>query len=365
MRSQDGGYIVNQGELGPLLRHLSGSYLDDDAFAVYVEIHRDYCLKIWPLAPGDNLLGHTVSERRLHSLTTASKETGIGSTVLDDFLTEAGAFEPSDARADARKTFDAKAWQHILDEIPTLVGPIALRRAIGATLAELNGLKADGVLVPRTNVATIKSPWRIADGQALLEELEAYAQPVAPEEPGWETIQLVHKRLDLPVGGIIAAIRAGFLRLGKRSDVFGYHGLVVEITEVAAFKAKAAPTLKPSTNQGEMTAAVFARSAGIRGKVQFLALIEGGYTPAMLVLNPTTRRREWRMSRDDIAAFEASYTTPTMLSAETGAHWRTIRAVLQSEGVQPFRANGLDVGPVYLRNEVEPVVALLKSQEGK
>jgi hypothetical protein len=100
----------------------------------------------------------------------------IGPAVLDDFLTEAGAFAPSDARADARKTFDAKAWQHVLDEIPTLVGPIALRKEIGATLAELNGLKADSVLVPRTNVATIKSPWRIADGQALLEELEAYAR---------------------------------------------------------------------------------------------------------------------------------------------------------------------------------------------
>lgn len=244
-------------------------------------------------------------------------------------------------------------------------GPIALRRAIGLTLAELNGLKADGVLVPRTNIATIKSPWRIADGQALLEELEAYAQPVAAEEPGWETIQRVHKRLDLPVGEIIAVIRTGVLRLGQRPDVFGYHELVVDITEVAAFKAKVAPKRKPSTNKEVVTAAAFARSAGIRGKGQFLALIEGGYTPAMLVLNPTTKRREWRMSRDDIATFEASYTTPSMLSAETGAHLNTIRAVLQSEGVRPFRPNCLDVGPVYLRNAVEPVVALLKSQRGK
>ncbi|MCQ0090447.1 hypothetical protein [Roseovarius sp. M141] len=75
----------------------------------------------------------------------------------------------------------------------------------------------------------------------------------------------------------------------------------MEITEVAAFKAKVAPKRKPSTNQGEMTAAAFARSAGIRGKGQFLALIEGGDTPAMLVLNPTTKRREWRMSRDDMS----------------------------------------------------------------
>ncbi|WP_276319611.1 TniQ family protein [Paenirhodobacter ferrireducens] len=362
MRSQDGGHIVTQGELGPLFNHLNSIYLDDDAFAVFRGILRDYFLEIWPLAPGDDLLGQAVTERRLHSLTSASKETGIGPAVLNDFLTEAGAFAPSDARADARKTFDAKAWQHILDEIPTLVGPSALRRAIGATLAELKGLKADGILVPRTNIATIKSPWRIADGQALLEELEAYAQPVAAEEPGWETIQLVHKRLDLPVGEIIAAIRTGSLHLGQRPDVSGYHGLVVEITEVAAFKAKSAPQRKPSTNKAEVTAAAFARSAGIRGKGQFLALIEGGHTSAMLVVNPTTRRQEWRMSHDHISAFEASYTTPTLLSAETGAHRNTIRAVLQSEGIQPFRPNGLDVGPVYLRNVVEPVVTLLKTQ---
>ena len=68
------------------------------------------------------------------------------------------------------------------------------------------------------------------------------------------------------------------------------------------------------------------------------------------------------MSHDHVAAFEASYTTPTLLSAETGAHRNTIRAVLQSEGIQSFRPNGLDVGPVYLRKEVEPVVALLETQ---
>lgn len=365
LRSQDGGHIVTQGELGPLFTHLKGIYLDDDAFAGFRRILRDYFLEIWPLAPGDDLLGRAVTERRLHSLTSASKETGIGPAVLDDFLTEAGAFAPGDARADSRKTFDAKAWQHILDEIPTLVGPIALRRAIGATLAELKGLKAEGILVPRTNIATIKSPWRITDGQALLEELEAYAQPVALKEPGWETIQLVHKRLDFPIGGIIAAIRAGFLRLGKRSDVFGYHGFVVEVIEVSAFKSKIAPKSKPSSTPGEVTAAAFARSVGIRGKGKFRALIEGGYTPAMFVLHPTTKRRDWRMSHNDIAAFKASYTTPTILSAETGAHWRTIRAVLQNEGIQPFRPNGLDVGPVYLRNAIEPVVALLKTQREK
>ena len=76
MRSQDGVHFVTQGELGPLFKHLKGIYLDDDAFAVFREILRGYCLEIWPLAPGDELLGHTVTERRLHSLTSASRTAG-------------------------------------------------------------------------------------------------------------------------------------------------------------------------------------------------------------------------------------------------------------------------------------------------
>ena len=71
-----------------------------------------------------------------------------------------------------------------MEEIPTLVGPIAMRRAIGATLAELKSLEADGVLVPRTKVRTIKSPWRVRDGLALLEELELQAIPIDEDTPG-------------------------------------------------------------------------------------------------------------------------------------------------------------------------------------
>ncbi|WP_417840086.1 hypothetical protein [Tritonibacter scottomollicae] len=48
-RSQDGGHIVNQGELGPLFKHLKGIYLDDDAFEGFRGILRDYFLEIWPL----------------------------------------------------------------------------------------------------------------------------------------------------------------------------------------------------------------------------------------------------------------------------------------------------------------------------
>ncbi len=77
----------------------------------------------------------------------------------------------------------------------------------GATRAELISLGSDGILLPRTKVPTIKSPWRLSDGLALVQELESLAVPLDADPTGWETIQHVHKRLGLSVGQVIAAIR--------------------------------------------------------------------------------------------------------------------------------------------------------------
>jgi hypothetical protein len=43
-----------------------------------------------------------------------------------------------------------------------------MRQAMGATKHELEALEADGVLVPRTRVAKVKSPWRLSDGTAFV-----------------------------------------------------------------------------------------------------------------------------------------------------------------------------------------------------
>ncbi|MBL3587075.1 TniQ family protein [Rhodovulum sulfidophilum] len=352
----DGGHIVTQGELKPVLKTLGPLYRDDDSFGGFRDIVRTHLLEIWPLAAGEDILGHTLPERRLHSLGSASRETGIGTAVLNAFLTEAGAFSPDDARAESRKTFDAKAWQSLLDEIPALVGPIAMRKAMGATLAELKSLEADGVLVPRTRVATIKSPWRISDGLSFLDDLEQRAIPVDGETPGWETIQLVHKRLGAPAGRVIAAIRTGSLRLGKRPDVLGYHGFVVNISEASRWADQASTREALKIAEGGMSVSVFARSAGIRGKDTFQALIDGGHTPATEVLNPRTKRLQWQMTSADIAAFHEKFATLTIISEETGAHRTTILAALASLGIERFQPDGRDIGSIYLRQDLAPVL---------
>jgi hypothetical protein len=127
-------------------------YANEDGFAPYKAILRTCILDHWPIAPGEVVLGEVVSERRLHSLVTASKEIGVGAAVIEHFLVEAGALPEQDERPPNRQVFDAQKHAGLLAEIPTLVGPIAMREAMGATLKELIALEKEGVLVPRTRV---------------------------------------------------------------------------------------------------------------------------------------------------------------------------------------------------------------------
>jgi hypothetical protein len=46
-----------------------------------------------------------------------------------------------------------------------------MQKRIGATQRQLASLAEDSVLLPRIDIATIKAPWRVADGIALVTEL--------------------------------------------------------------------------------------------------------------------------------------------------------------------------------------------------
>lgn len=67
------------------------------------------------------------------------------------------------------------------------------------------------------------------------------------------------------------------------------------------------------------------------------------------------------MTEADITAFHEKFTTPTVMAEETGLHWNTILAALVARGIEAFRPNGVDVGPVFLRDELAPALSALKS----
>ncbi len=348
----DGAHDGPKKAFGGLYSSLSKDYLDEEAFAPFRDLLRDCILDVWPVAAGEDLLGATQSVRTLHSISSAATETGIGAFLLDQFLVAASAFDEGDARPVARKTFDAAKYAALLSEIPTLVGPIEMELAMGATRSQFASLVADGILVPRIDIPTIKSPWRVSDGLMLVAELMEMAVPVDPTDKHWECIQRAKSRASIKVGTIIAAIRDGRLNLGRRTDVKGYASFCVLKAEINGL----APKTRPAPNHSHMTAAAFDRSIGKRGEGWFERLSAAGHTPSTRVPRPKWGGMRTYVSQADQEAFHARFMTPSTMAREAGADRRVIISKLNAAGIGPFAPNGESYGGLYLRSEVEGIL---------
>lgn len=347
-----------QKTFGMLYSQLDQNYRNEPGFHPFRDLLRECVLDHWPRAAGDVVLGHLVKERRRHSLRTAALETGIGAGVLEHFLVEAGVLKKEDRRPHSRRLFDAQAHSALLAEISTLVGPIAMRKAMGATHKELVALTNEKILVPRTKVKKIKSPWRISDGTFLVANLSKNSILVDEKDSGWETLLHGSRRREITLKGLVRDIKKGQLTVGQRVGVEGFHGIVVQKTEVNRL---AGPRTRVEGEvfdniAGTMSPAEFGRSIGLQGGTAILALIKAGYVSAQLITSPRTARRQYRMTPNDIANFNQRFVTLSKLSTETGQHRNTIRGIFKSARVTLFSPDGQDFGAVYLRDDVAGLV---------
>ncbi|WP_232222879.1 TniQ family protein [Sulfitobacter guttiformis] len=337
---------------GKLYSDLSQAHVDKHEFAPFRKLLRDCIIDIWPVAADENMLGVTQKERLLHSIKSAAQETGIGAGLLDQFLVHAGAISAEDKRPAARKTFDAKAYQELLAEIPTLVGSLEMQQRIGATQHQLASLAEDKVLRPRIDIPTIKAPWRVADGMALIAELHGLASSIQRNDRRWETIQMARRRSDLSVGTLIAAARSRQLQVGHREDLWGYAGFSVLKSEVDALKS----LRKDQQEDFLISAAAFARSVGMRREGWFEKFMAAGHITGTRMPHPKIGGMRIYISKEDIAEFHARFVTASTMEREFGLHKRTLLARLKAAHVKPFAPNAQDFGTLYLREDVEAVI---------
>ena len=97
------------------------------------------------------------------------------------------------------------------------------------------------MLEPRTRIETAKLRWLIADGRTLITELASWCLD-EPPTGRWETIQLAAVNGRVPVKEIIAAIRAGKIRLYRVPGDESYHGFKVCRDDFAAVPSLAGRT---------------------------------------------------------------------------------------------------------------------------
>ena len=225
---------------------------------------------------------------------------------------------------------------------------------MGATAREFDGLAKEAILVPLTRISGVKHPWRLSDGVGLVDELRVKAGSVDAENKEWETLLHSRNRTGVCLASLVKAIRDDLLVIAQREGEDGFHGLVVPKADVDILALADGRAGSPKIElPGEMSAAEFGRSIGLRDHGNFTALIEAGYTPASAYLSPETGRYQYRLSAEDIRAFHRRFVTLPTLAQETRRHRNTLRGLLAKAGISRFRPDEQDFGPVYLRSEAE------------
>ena len=330
---------------GELYRDMARAHLEDELFTDFRAIMREVILENWPIASGEDVLGESLSERRLYAINAAAQDAGIGPKLMGQLLVEAGALN----EIDMGQTFPAEPFRDLIAEIPQRVGNAEMCKAMGATRHEFEALATDGAIAPRTKISTVKAPWLKSDGMALIEELDGLAIRVEGLGSDWERLIKARARAGLSFHQLLKQIRKSSMTLAKPKGEAGFSGFHVLKAQVDALKTRQKHS-NPSF-EGLVPAAVFGRQIGLRDGGKFLRFLEAGHSQSRLVQVPNRRAPRRYLNPEDIAAFRQKFVTTSMLMEETGLPRNTILANLRAEGVEPFRPDGQDFGKLFPRSK--------------
>ncbi len=334
-----------------LYDRLSHDYADNPDYDVFRRILRDHMAATWPLGPGDELMGEPVYERCLHSVTTASQETGVDPRRLRKLLVAAGLLTEDSGLPDTWAVFDAAEADPIIRDLITLVPAKAFRDIIGATRSQFDLLVADRVLVPALETSETKSVWDPRAGAAFLAGLLRGAVQLRQPQHSWEHISKSAQRLKISPSVIIRAVLDGRLRrIGNLEGRSGYSAVYVDHDEVARLLGSEAP---PGHSID-----TFAKSVGASSPSGLRRLILDGHTPATRAVNPRTKAEQFYITTADAAAFHAKFFTPRSMANTYRRSWQSLRVDLDQEGITPFSPDGRDYGRIFLRSQVEHVFRL-------
>lgn len=323
--------------------------LASEAYRPFRDLLSDHIATIWPLGPGDELVGERVLERRVHSVLTASRETGLDARRLRKLLAEAGWVRSAgEGRPDAWELFDAAAAGPFLQSLGAGVSALELQEKLGISRSQFELLRRDGHLEPTLGGAGHKPLWDVRAARGFVDALLAGAVPIYAPMHDWCDIAAAAQRLKIRPGEIVGMIeRRRQARVGRHQGRDGSAAVLVDRAEVERLLDRPeAPEAKG------LSIDFFAKTAGIRPAAA-MRLVRGGHIPTTEDVNPKTKAAQRYLAPADVEAFHGRFVTLRRLASLLGLSWQALRVLLAEAEVAPFSPDGEDVGAIYEWSAIE------------
>ncbi|WP_167683670.1 TniQ family protein [Parasedimentitalea denitrificans] len=331
-----------------LYDRLTHDHKEDPDFTPFRKLLGKHLRASWPLGPGDDLLGTPVTVRTLHSVRTAAEETGVDVRRLRKMLEASTMIDPN--LPDSWAVFDAAEAKPMLSSLVDFMSAKEFFETFHIGRSQFNLLVKDGILQPALKDVDSKHVWDPRDGRAFLDRLLVGAETIQQAQHGWEKIAKSAQRLKLRPGDIIRAICDGRIhRVARNAQFDGYAAVHVYHDEVAQILAQDQPSA--------MSLRLFAETVGLGNPVYLSRLVRDGHVSTTEMRNPRTKAMQRFIAPHDAAAFHNRFVTLRVISKAKGTSWQSLSHHLRRAGVMPFSTDNADYGNIYLKKDVEAVLA--------
>ena len=321
-----------QAVFGRLYQWLSFS-AKDAAFDAVRGLMAEHIIATMPLAAGEVVLGRTVERRILHSIRSASLETGRHPKRLRRLLGEAGLIPPGAAAREAGNTnawvvFRADLAAPFLSSAVEQMGLAEAGAYLNAPRVQIRLIADSGLIKPFVELKRgRRRAFARSELDRFLRELTRDAGVSAQAGGNIQSIPEAAHRSNCSAVEIIRFVLDRRLEwVGARQGVSGYLSVLVDVDEIRRLTRGAETEGLPMSG--------LPKELGVSWLVARAFLRLGLFTTRS-AKNPVNRCPMKIIPRQDVDRFHREFVTLFQIGRESGRHFRRLKAELDQLGVEP------------------------------
>lgn len=314
--------------------------LPNPAYDPVREAMAEHILAKFPLGPGDILFGKPVTNRRFHSIRTASLAYGMHPKRLRKLI-EAEGLISAPALKDRDILFDAEIADLLFKREANSLTMKQVEVYINAPRPMAQILFQAGLIQRHvTGVGEMNEVFFKSELDQFVADLYRRAEVVGAPDPAVCDVATAAKRINASTADVVRLIlenRLGWV--GRKADANGVLGLLVNVDEV-----------RPLTRLPELSGLVPAdaiRVLRVNSKVM-TGLVKAGAFKTIVQRHPIKRNPQTVIPYEEIARFKEEYVSLFTLARSQGKHMPALLRELTELGIRP--ASELDgVGATFYR----------------
>ncbi|WP_162241472.1 TniQ family protein [Methylobacterium sp. Leaf86] len=329
------------------VRHLSG-------YEPLVELVRRHIIETAPVGQGDLVLGIPAERRVLHSIRTASLETGMHRKRLRQILARSGHLAPDhESFKDHATLFDATAAAGTLAKASDGMSLNEVNVYLNCGRVQAQVLLRSGIIEPFVHAA-VSDGWHLfakADIDDFSRRLLLGTVPVEDPVNGMMDIPSAARRCNCSASEVVQLILDGRLPwVGRRTDMQGYLSILIYPKDV---RPLVQGELVDDLRLRQVQAALEMSEGVVKG------LIELGVLNVRTVPNPDNRCPMRVVERASFEDFQSRYVSLSALAGPAVLSPPRAAKILAEKDVHPVWDRREVKLSIYRLIDVEPFIAEL------